>query len=661
MLDPTARFISIIEDLSCGRPVFVGGRPDLVSKLSSRSLIAKPYDYSGSHTNVDSSIVIAINLHLSHTAQERREFLASLGDNVSLILWGEGMGKGAAIKTEIEHEAFSNGWRNHPLYFKHVGYSEEFGDSYISILDRVNSASREKYGIEWLLENRALHMDMSRECGLRSDAHVYRYAFASQFIRPGDDVLDCACGLGYGSNVIHQLSKCSQITGRDLSDRAIEYARDNFTQSGISFNTGDAQALGDLADESFDVYVSFETLEHLPEPEKLIAEAFRVLRPGGRFIASVPYDWSDETGEDPNPFHLHVYTKAKLIAQLEKHFRVENLSIQNAGGGYKNPTAKKAIFDASPASVEDGEWLLVVGYKDPLVSAKEPFKDTIYPYPNPTKNLLSFSRDYKNPWLMRSFFGIGVRNTNVDERSRMEREILSSNEIGTADHGAALTVRAYRLLDSALKSEIDAFYKAAEPFLCQQSDNAHVQRWQISLSYVCGLMAEKSGDPDLAIAYFDLVVQAKWYDFSPALATKVAAAAYRAGLLTFIQGDIFGARGYWHKGLAIVDRVIKFPTDELVGDMDCPLPDALLEVTQAFKLANRCATCLRCTSDHDKRSLQARWSEMVADEGIRQEVINAYQQDLIEDGFRYRNLRDRAYRLRIIIPVLRLLKRLRRL
>jgi len=45
-------------------------------------------------------------------------------------------------------------------------------------------------------------MDMTREVGPRADAHTVRYSLAAQWVRAGDTVLDCACGLGYGSAIL---------------------------------------------------------------------------------------------------------------------------------------------------------------------------------------------------------------------------------------------------------------------------------------------------------------------------------------------------------------------------------------------------------------------------------------------------------------------------
>ena len=68
---------------------------------------------------------------------------------------------------------------------------------------------------------------------------------------------------------------------------------------------------------------SWNELEHLPEPDLLLAELHRVLTPEGRVYASVPNDWSDETGEDPNPFHFHVYDWPRLLAQFDQCPRPE--------------------------------------------------------------------------------------------------------------------------------------------------------------------------------------------------------------------------------------------------------------------------------------------------------------------------------------------------
>ncbi|WP_422649192.1 class I SAM-dependent methyltransferase [Cupriavidus sp. H18C1] len=176
-------------------------------------------------------------------------------------------------------------------------------------------------------------MDMLRESGSRSDAHVFRYQLAARFVRPGDVVLDAASGLGYGSHLIWTGTKASKVIGIDGSEYAAKYASSNFgyADEGLEFREGFLpQCLHSIPDNSVDLVVSFETLEHVEDPEGLLAEFDRVLAPGGRFIGSVPNDWSDETGEDPNPFHLHVYTLEKFRQQLRARFAVEKFFSQTA-------------------------------------------------------------------------------------------------------------------------------------------------------------------------------------------------------------------------------------------------------------------------------------------------------------------------------------------
>jgi 2-polyprenyl-3-methyl-5-hydroxy-6-metoxy-1,4-benzoquinol methylase len=114
------------------------------------------------------------------------------------------------------------------------------------------------------------------------------------------------------------------------------------------------------------VAVSLETLEHLPQPEAFLAQVKRVLRPGGRVMVSVPNEWTDETGRDPNPHHLHVYDWPRLRTQMGQFFDVEAAFAQVAGGGMKlqgGPRRMRKIDPARHEPSEPAEWWLAVGVK----------------------------------------------------------------------------------------------------------------------------------------------------------------------------------------------------------------------------------------------------------------------------------------------------------
>lgn len=95
------------------------------------------------------------------------------------------------------------------------------------------------------------------------------------------NVLEIGCARGTFSRVVVQKYPLVKLTAVDISEVAI---RDAKTASGaIDFRVGDAENL-DFPDASFDFTFSCETMEHLPHPEKMPREIYRLLKPGGRFI-----------------------------------------------------------------------------------------------------------------------------------------------------------------------------------------------------------------------------------------------------------------------------------------------------------------------------------------------------------------------------------------
>src|SRR5690242_18456144 len=90
--------------------------------------------------------------------------------------------------------------------------------------------------------------------------HVYRYAFACHFVA-GKRVLDVACGEGYGAAALQRVGAAS-VVGVDVSELACSHVRSKY---GLDARAGGAEQIP-LADNSVDVVVSFETIEHVRNP-----------------------------------------------------------------------------------------------------------------------------------------------------------------------------------------------------------------------------------------------------------------------------------------------------------------------------------------------------------------------------------------------------------
>jgi SAM-dependent methyltransferase len=145
--------------------------------------------------------------------------------------------------------------------------------------------------------------------------HRVRYEFAAPYCRD-KRVLDVACGVGYGSDLLAGVAR--GVTGLDVDVGAAAHARSHYRHEGLSFAVGDACRLP-FDDENFDTVVSFETIEHLPRIPQYLGEVRRVLAPGGFFLVSTPRA-RRTTRRPQNPHHVVEFSAGDFVALLSGHF-----------------------------------------------------------------------------------------------------------------------------------------------------------------------------------------------------------------------------------------------------------------------------------------------------------------------------------------------------
>ena len=108
------------------------------------------------------------------------------------------------------------------------------------------------------------------------------------------------------------------VLGVDVSGEAIEYARARYGGGNVEFAVGDLQQL-ERGDAEFDAVVAFEVIEHLPHPDRFVAEARRVLKADGVLVVSTPrVEQGDERPE--NPFHEHEFARDEFERLLRRSF-----------------------------------------------------------------------------------------------------------------------------------------------------------------------------------------------------------------------------------------------------------------------------------------------------------------------------------------------------
>ncbi len=160
--------------------------------------------------------------------------------------------------------------------------------------------------------------------------HLGRYLFAADFLRRyrPQRVADIACGMGYGVAELAQIADTAIAI--DQSPTILKKAQENVennpnSQSGhVSFYEQDLESLPwprAISHPSLEAIISFETLEHLIEPELVLNQFAQTLQDKGFLICSVPntlYDPADAVGLPVNPYHKQFFSFSTFRKLLEK-------------------------------------------------------------------------------------------------------------------------------------------------------------------------------------------------------------------------------------------------------------------------------------------------------------------------------------------------------
>lgn len=154
--------------------------------------------------------------------------------------------------------------------------------------------------------------------------HLHRYSIAMELAK-GKAVLDIASGEGYGANLLATVAH--SVVGVDIDSIAVKHATKKYRKENLKFEVGDCNSIP-LPDNSIDLAVSFETIEHIADHRQFIAELRRVLRPDGILIISTPNADVYHHGQEPNPWHVKELTKPEFLHLLKTEFRNTELATQ---------------------------------------------------------------------------------------------------------------------------------------------------------------------------------------------------------------------------------------------------------------------------------------------------------------------------------------------
>ena len=144
----------------------------------------------------------------------------------------------------------------------------------------------------------------------------------------GLDVVDMACGEGYGSAVLGR--RAARVVGVDANPEAHAHASAKYTRPGVTF----ARDLVQTWNEPVDAVVFLQTIEHVEDPGAILEHFKSILRPGGVAFVSTPNVLTlagPDREKSDNPWHVKEYRAEEFRELCDAHFnRVDLLGLFHA-------------------------------------------------------------------------------------------------------------------------------------------------------------------------------------------------------------------------------------------------------------------------------------------------------------------------------------------
>jgi SAM-dependent methyltransferase len=135
-------------------------------------------------------------------------------------------------------------------------------------------------------------------------------------------VLFSGCGTGYEVNYLATHTHCKKITGIDISKDAIEHARRGSKHDSVEFSCQDAMATN-FQEETFDIVISLEVLEHITSQQTYVKEQWRILKRKGILALSTPNRMVFSAGypKSRNKTHINELNQTELHNLLGNDFQ----------------------------------------------------------------------------------------------------------------------------------------------------------------------------------------------------------------------------------------------------------------------------------------------------------------------------------------------------
>jgi ubiquinone/menaquinone biosynthesis C-methylase UbiE len=241
--------------------------------------------------------------------------------------------------------------------------------------------------------------------------HLHRYAIALELTK-GKNVLDIACGEGYGSFLISKVA--NSVIGVDISEEAIHHAAQKYQRDNLKYLVGSADQIP-VADHSVDIVVSFETLEHHDKHDEMFLEIKRVLKSDiGILLMSSPEKNIYGQIDGDNQFHIKEITLKEFKLLVSKYF--SNSSFFN----------QQLVHGSLLTPLEESETSGFESFNGTYSSIQKGLRKDYYYYNQPFFNIVVAS-DGKIEYNRTSFFdGADVITSFLKGKDDLNTKILNT-------------------------------------------------------------------------------------------------------------------------------------------------------------------------------------------------------------------------------------------